>query len=127
MGCVDFLISLYPETNGCYKFQRQKPWLSQFHNITTQRVQDIAQQGGCSVHAVRLPVRINITSVFDEGSAEGSAMLDFLSGVYKFRESVPDGMKSDLLQFLGSPDISINTSDGLVFLRGDQELLLIQK
>ena len=105
-----------------------KPWLgvAAMGKVTSQRVHNFAKQAGYSVKAIQIPLNINITSVFDEMSAEGAGLLDFLTQVPNFRKWVPDDIKSDLLQYLGSADVSVKTDDGQMFLGSDNELMIIE-
>ena len=94
--------------------------------VTSQRVHNFAKQAGYNVKAFQLPLNINITSVFDETSTEGAGLIDFLTHVPHFRKSVPDDTKSDLLQYIGSADVSVKTDDGQIFMGCDEEILIIE-
>ena len=123
-----FIYFYLTETSAYFKLRCQKPWF--YKNqllVTSEEIHASAQRAGYNVQAIKLPVQIKITSVFDEGSEEGAAILDFLSDVYRFRESVPDDMKSDFMKSLGSPDISSKMNDGSVLLDNNQEILIVQR
>ena len=105
-----------------------RPWLgaAAVGKVTSERVHSFAKQAGYNVKAIKLPLDINITSMFDETSTEGAGLLDFMTHVPHFRKSVPDDIKSDLLQYLGSVDVSVKTDDGQIFMETDEEILIIE-
>ena len=67
-------------------------------------------------------VRVDITKCFDEKSEVGGLLVDFLTHVMKFRETVPAELQREVMQSLASSDCSEKTSDGRVLFNSDWDV-----
>ena len=57
---------------------------------------------------------VDITQCFDETSEDGRLLVDFLTQIFKFKETAPADLQREVMEYLASSDCSEKMSDGRV-------------
>ncbi|XP_022080286.1 histamine N-methyltransferase-like [Acanthaster planci] len=103
------LVSLSSDASGRGRFQNR---LQSVHGkcplFTTRRssadVRSFFDRRGTWYTQLPIPRRLNITECFDEASAEGELLTDFLTTIAHFKQTAPKELQQSVMESLGSND-----------------------
>ncbi|XP_043913502.1 histamine N-methyltransferase-like [Protopterus annectens] len=114
------LYSYDPGNSGWASIDKKYGTCLPLHNdtcavISSHFIKDIIQKMGMKCQHYDLPSVIDITTCFNDGSEEGTLLLDFVTHTLNFSKSAPPSLKVEIMKYLRGPECSTVKDEKIMF------------